>query len=153
MKPKKKEKKKYIDFDPDEYLKKQNNKSISKKSNEEKNINNKNEGNQKIKFKNSLENLVFLYPNFSRDLIEDVYNENDQNFSRTKDQLKEMSKMENDENVINENEMHIEEEDQPKISKKNNKKKKYVDISERSNFEVVASDEPIENDKDKEKDI
>ena len=153
MKQKKKEKKKYIDFDPDEYLKKQNNKSLSKKSNEEKNINNKNEGNQKIKFKNSLENLVFLYPNFSRDLIEDVYNENDQNFSRTKDQLKEMSKMENDENVINENEMHIEEEDQPKISKKNKKKKKYVDISERSNFEVVASDEPIENDKDKEKDI
>ena len=79
MKQKKKEKKKYIDFDPDEYLKKQNNKSITKKSNEEKNINNKNEGNQKIKFKNSLENLVFLYPNFSRDLIEDVYNENDQN--------------------------------------------------------------------------
>ena len=118
MKPKKKGKKKFTDFDPDEYLKKQNNKSISKKSNEEKNIN------QKIKFKNSLENLVFLYPNFSCDLIEDVYNENDQNFSRTKDQLKEMTKMENDENVINVNEINIEEEDQPKINKKNNKKKK-----------------------------
>ena len=34
-----------------------------------------------------------------------------------------MTKMENDENVINVNEMHIEEEDQPKINKKNNKKK------------------------------
>ena len=152
MKGKKKGKKKFTDFDPEEYLKKQNNKSCTKKSQEEKNINNKNEGNQKMKFKNCLENLVYLYPNFSRDLIEDVYNENNQNFSKTKDQLKELDKIENNENVINENKMQIEVEDQPKFPKKNNKKKKYVDINDCSNFEVVSSYEPIEDDKDKEED-
>ena len=137
MKGKKKGKKRFTDFDPEEYLKKQNNKSCTKKSQEEKNINNKNEGNQKMKFKNCLENLVYLYPNFSRDLIEDVYNENNQNFSKTKDQLKELDKIENNENVINENKMQIEVEDQPKFPKKNNKKKKYVDINDCSNFEVI----------------
>ena len=140
--------KKYTDFDPDEFKKKQNNKSCSKLNKQENDINNKNNQNQKLTFKNSLEKLVYLFQNFSRDMIEDVYNENNQNFSKSKDVLKELCLQENNENKINDNDMHIEEEEHV-IKKKSNKKKKFYDISEFSNLEVVASDESLGNDKDK----
>ena len=141
--------KKYKDFDLDEYIKKQNNKSCSKLDKQENNINSKNNQKQKISFKNPLEKLVFYFPNFSRDLVEDVYNENNQNYSRSKDALIKLSEEENDENKINDHEMQIEEEEHTH-KKKSGKKKKYEDISEYSNFNVVASFEDIEDDNKKE---
>ena len=141
--------KKYKDFDPDEYIKKQNNKSCSKLDKQENNDNSKNNQKQKISFKNPLEKLVFYFPNFSRDLVEDVYNENNQNYSRSKDALIKLSEEENDENKINDHEMQIEEEEHTH-KKKSGKKKKYEDISEYSNFNVVASFEDIEDDDKKE---
>ena len=141
--------KKYKDFDLDEYIKKQNNKSCSKLDKQENNINSKNNQKQKISFKNPLEKLVFYFPNFSRDLVEDVYNENNQNYSRSKDALIKLSEEENDENKINDHEMQIEEEEHTH-KKKSGKKKKYEDISEYSNFNVVASFEDIEDDDKKE---
>ena len=116
---------------------------------QENNINSKNNQKQKISFKNPLEKLVFYFPNFSRDLVEDVYNENNQNYSRSKDALIKLSEEENDENKINDHEMQIEEEEHTH-KKKSGKKKKYEDISEYSNFNVVASFEDIEDDNKKE---
>ena len=116
---------------------------------QENNINSKNNQKQKISFKNPLEKLVFYFPNFSRDLVEDVYNENNQNYSRSKDALIKLSEEENDENKINDHEMQIEEEEHTH-KKKSGKKKKYEDISEYSNFNVVASFEDIEDDDKKE---
>ena len=151
----KKGKKKYVEFDPEKYKKKQNNKSCSKENKEEKNISLTNSQKNKKTFKNCLENLYFLFPNFSSDVIEDVYHENNDNFSKTKIMLKEMSELdmnENNENQINENDMYVEEE-QHKEKKRSNKKKKLVDISDYSNFEVVANDELIGNDEEKEVNI
>ena len=148
MKKNNKGKKKLIDLD--EYIKIQNNESCSKQSNKEKekNISNNNSNNnkQKLTFKNCLENLVFLFPNFSRDLIEDIYQENNENFSHTKDKLRELSELEmneNNENTINENKMQIEEEPQ---KEKKKKKKKYIDISEKTKFEIVDKNDPIDGD-------
>ena len=147
MKKNNKGKKKFIDLD--EYIKIQNNESCSKQSNKEKekNISNNNSNNnkQKLTFKNCLENLVFLFPNFSRDLIEDIYQENNENFSHTKDKLRELSELEMNENTINENKMQIEEEPQ---KKKKKKKKKYIDISEKTKFEIVDKNDPIDDDND-----
>ena len=145
MKKNNKGKKKFIDID--DYMKKQNNESCSKQSNKEKekNISNNNSNNnkQKLTFKNCLENLVFLFPNFSRDLIEDIYQENNENFSHTKDKLRELSELEMNENKINENKMQIEEEPQ---KEKKKKKKKYIDISEKTKFEIVDKNDPIDDD-------
>ena len=145
MKKNNKGKKKLIDLD--EYIKIQNNESCSKQSNKEKekNISNNNGNNnkQKLTFKNCLENLVFLFPNFSRDLIEDIYQENNENFSHTKDKLRELSELEMNENKINENKMQIEEEPQ---KEKKKKKKKYIDISEKTKFEIVDKNDPIDDD-------
>ena len=145
MKKNNKGKKKFIDLD--EYIKIQNNESCSKQSNKEKgkNISNNNSNNnkQKLTFKNCLENLVFLFPNFSRDLIEDIYQENNENFSHTKDKLRELSELEMNENKINENKMQIEEEPQ---KEKKKKKKKYIDISEKTKFEIVDKNDPTEDD-------
>ena len=145
MKKNNKGKKKLIDLD--EYIKIQNNESCSKQSNKEKekNISNNNSNNnkQKLTFKNCLENLVFLFPNFSRDLIEDIYQENNENFSHTKDKLRELSELEMNENKINENKMQIEEEPQ---KEKKKKKKKYIDISEKTKFEIVDKNDPIDGD-------
>ena len=147
MKKNNKGKKKFIDLD--EYIKIQNNESCSKQSNKEKekNISNNNSNNnkQKLTFKNCLENLVFLFPNFSRDLIEDIYQENNENFSHTKDKLRELSELEMNENTINENKMQIEEEPQ---KEKKKKKKKYIDISEKTKFEIVDKNDPIDDDND-----
>ena len=149
MKKKNKDKKKFEDFDPKEYAKKQNNISSSKQNKSVKNsIDNKK---SKLSFQNSIENLIFNFPNFSRELIEDLYLENDENFSKTKDKLKEVSETENNENKINENDMQIEEEEQNIPKKKNTKKKKkFADISEFSNFEIVDKNDPIGLDEDDE---
>ena len=110
MKKKNKGKKKFVDFEPEEYLKKQNNISCSKQNKDDKNININTNKKQKLTFKNSVERLMFYFPNFSREIIEDVYYENDENFSRTKDKLRELSEVENNENKKDENKMEIEEE-------------------------------------------
>ena len=117
MKKKNKGKKKFVDFEPEEYLKKQNNISCSKQNKDDKNININTNKKQKLTFKNSVERLMFYFPNFSREIIEDVYYENDENFSRTKDKLRELSEVENNENKKDENKMEIEEE-QNTIKKK-----------------------------------
>ena len=145
----KKRKGKFIDFDPDEFIKMQNNKSCSKESKiQKKNILNNNQKN-KSRFQNCLEELVSLFPNFSRDIVEDIYLENNENFSKTKDKLRELSEIENNENKINENYMQIEKEEEQNEKKKCNKKKNLIDISEYSNLEVVANDESLENDKER----
>ena len=142
MKKKNKGKKKFVDFEPEEYLKKQNNISCSKQNKDDKNININTNKKQKLTFKNSVERLMFYFPNFSREIIEDVYYENDENFSRTKDKLRELSEVENNENKKDENKMEIEEE-QNTTKKKSNKKKGFQDISEYSNFEIVDKNDPI----------
>ena len=138
MKKKNRGKKNFIDLD--DYMKQQNNISCSKKEKKEKEkriVYNK----QKLNFQNCLENLYFYFPNFSRELIEDVYQENNENFSRTKEKLKELSEIDNNENKINENNMYIEEEQK---EKKKNKKKNFVDISE--NYNLQIGDENDSND-------
>ena len=135
MKKKNRGKKNFMDLD--DYMKQQNNLSCSKQDKKEKpknTINNK----QKLNFQNCLENLCFYFPNFSRELIEDVYQENDENFSRTKDKLRELSEIDNNENKINENNMCIEEEQK---EKKKNKKKIFVDISDKYNLQIADVDE------------
>ena len=150
MKKKNKGKKKLIDYD--EYMKQQNNASCSKqckKENEKEKTNlNINNNKQKISFKNCLENLVFLFPNFSRELIEDVFQENNENFSRTKDKLRELSELDEAENKINENQMQIEEETHNEKKKKKKNMKDLKDISELSNLEVVDKNEPLEEEQD-----
>jgi hypothetical protein len=121
-------KKKFMDFVPKEYAKKQNNISSSKQNKSGKNAIDKKKS--KLSFQNSIENLIFNFPNFSRELIEDLYLENDENFSKTKDKLKELSETENNENKINENDMQIEEEQNIPKKKNTKKKKKFADISE-----------------------
>ena len=81
MKKKNKGKKKFVDFEPEEYLKKQNNISCSKQNKDDKNMNINTNKKQKLTFKNSVERLMFYFPNFSREIIEDVYYENDENFT------------------------------------------------------------------------
>ena len=149
MKKKNKGKKKLIDYD--EYMKQQNNASCSKqckKENEKEKTNSNINNKQKITFKNCLENLVFLFPNFSRELIEDVFQENNENFSRTKDKLRELSELDEAENKINENQMQIEEETHNEKKKKKKNMKDLKDISELSNLEVVDKNEPLEEEQD-----
>ena len=138
MKKKNRGKKNFIDFD--DYMKQQNNLSCSKQEKKGGSNNNVNHFNnkQKLNFQNCLENLCFYFPNFSRELIEDVYQENDENFSRTKDKLRELSEIDNNENKINENNMCIEEEQK---EKKKNKKKNFVDISEKYNLQIADEDD------------
>ena len=138
MKKKNRGKKNFIDFD--DYMKQQNNLSCSKQEKKGGSNNNVNHFNnkQKLNFQNCLENLCFYFPNFSRELIEDVYQENNENFSRTKDKLRELSEIDNNENKINENNMCIEEEQK---EKKKNKKKNFVDISEKYNLQIADEDD------------
>ena len=132
-------------MDLDEYQKEQNNKSKSKAQK-------KQEKPGKIKKTTSLENLYILYPNISHDLIEEIYEENNNNFSHTKEILKKISESENNENEINnENKMEIEEDEQ-KDNKKNIKKKNKknnIDISEKAKFNIISNDDFIDINNDK----
>ena len=126
-------KKKFVELDlnkinnNDNYIKKQNNNTFSKEESKKKN-----------EFKSSLDKLIFLFPNFSSDLIKEVYEENENNYSRTKDVLRQLSEEEfgigndncinnqnnqnfdNNENVVNNSDMIIEENIINQFNKDNN---------------------------------
>ena len=161
--------KKFQDYDV--YTKNQNNDTFSKYEIEDKEeLKNNNNNN----FKSSLDKLIFLFPNFSSDLVKEMYEDNENNFSRTKDLLKRLSEEElainqkdlnqdnnneininNNENVINN--MIIENdnfEDNYKDNKEKNnfQKNKIEDITHLANFEIAESGEYLENINDK-KDI
>jgi hypothetical protein len=154
---KKRGKKKFVELDlnkinnNDNYIKKQNNKTFSKE-----------ESKKKSEFKSSLDKLIFLYPNFSSDLIEEVYEENEKNYSKTKDVLRQLSEEEfgigndncinnqnnqnfnNNENVVNNSDMIIEENiiNQNNSGKNNDSKNKNnIDITHYAKFEVVSNNE------------
>lgn len=157
-------KKKFVELDlnkinnNDNYIKKQNNNTFSKE-----------ESKKKSEFKSSLDKLIFLFPNFSSDLVKEVYEENENNYSKTKDMLRQLSEEEfgigndncinnqnnqnfnNNENVVNNNDMIIEENIIDQISKDNNqnnngknndsKNKNNIDITHYAKFEVVSNNE------------
>lgn len=168
---KKNKKKKFLDFDiynKDLLIKKENDNTFSKDDEDEKNeYNNSKKKEKKKNFNSALDELKFLFPNFSSDLVEEFYEENDKNFSRTKNILIELSEQErleninkninNNENLINENNNHNETDlikegnkvdDNYKESQDNNKKN-YLDITSLAKFEFAGNDEYIEDIKDK----
>jgi len=122
MNKKRKGKKKFKDLDEfnkwndNSFSKKQNDETFSKDNKDECNCNTK----KKYDIKSCLDKLIFLFPNFSSDFIREFYEDNDKNYSRTKDLLKKLSEEDeenkkdegniNNENVINDNNMIIEEE-------------------------------------------
>ena len=141
----KKKNKRNNGMDYDEYIKMQNNKSKSKMPKKQ----DKHDNVPKI---TSLESLCSMFPNISPGIIEDIYEENNKNFSHTKETLKIMSESENNENIINnEIKMEIEENEQKPKKKKFKKKrdKNIKDISEKAGFNVVGNDESIDNNIDK----
>ena len=168
---KKNKKKKFLDFDiynKDLLIKKENDNTFSKEDEDEKNESNNSKKKEKKKnFNSALDELKFLFPNFSSDLVEEFYEENDKNFSRTKNILIELSEQErleninkninNNENLINENNNHNETDlikegnkvdDNYKESQDNNKKN-YIDITNLAKFEFADNDEYIEDIKGK----
>ena len=157
MKKKGRGKKKFVELDlnkinnNDNFSKKQNNDTFPKE-----------EPKKKSEFKSSLDKLIFLFPNFSSDLIKEVYEENENNYSRTKDMLRQLSEEEfgnnnnnqnfiNNENVNNNSDMIIEENiinqnnkdnNQNNIGKNNDSKNKNnIDITHYAKFEVVSNNE------------
>ena len=78
---KSKKKRKFQDFH--EYTKNQNNNTISKYDKDNDN-DKENKTKKKYEFKSSLDNLIFYFPNFSSDLIKEIFEDNDKNYSRTK---------------------------------------------------------------------
>ena len=144
---KNKRKRKFQDFH--EYTKNQNNNTFSKNDIEnDKETKNK----KKYEFKSSLDKLIFLFPNFSSDLIKDVFEENDNNFSKTKEFLKKLSedesnnKIEENQNIIkeNQNNNNIIEKDKSLENNKDNYKKNNKDITHLAQFEIVYNNENIE---------
>ena len=109
-----KKKRKFQDFQ--EYTKIQNNNTFSKDDNDNYEDNNKeNNYKNKYEFKSSLDKLIFIFPNFSSDFIKELFEDNNNNFSRTKDFLTKLS----EEELENKN-----EENQNKINFDNEKEKK-----------------------------
>ena len=169
-------KKKFRDLDlyDDEFTKKQNNNTCPKNCIEDIKESNKNKNN----FKSSLDKLIFLFPNFSSDLIKEMYEDNEQNYSRTKDVLRQLSEEEfgfkenevnnnnqnpenfnNQGNLINENinENNEINDDLKDINKFNNEKSniqknKIQDITHLAKFEIAGDGEYLENIEEK-KDI
>ena len=168
---KKNKKKKFLDFDiynKDLLIKKENDNTFSKDDEDEKKETNSSKKKEKKKnFNSALDELKFLFPNFSSDLVEEFYEENDKNFSRTKDILIELSEEErleninkninNNENLINGNNNDNEEDlikDGNKVDdnykeSQDNIKKNYIDITNLAKFEFAGNDEYIEDIKDK----
>ena len=167
---KKNKKKKFLDFDiynKDLLIKKENDNTFSKDDEDEKKETNSSKKKEKKKnFNSALDELKFLFPNFSSDLVEEFYEENDKNFSRTKDILIELSEQErleninkninNNENLINGNNNDNEEDlikDGNKVDdnykeSQDNIKKNYIDITNLSKFEFAGNDEYIEDIRD-----
>lgn len=144
---KKNKKKKFQDLDAynKELLKKQNNNTFSKDDNKNKNDRVKKE------FNSCLEELIFIFPNFSPDFITEFYEDNDKNYSRTKENLIKLSEEEfgNPQNIIK-NEDTIKEnnninEEQAIKENKNDIKSKSLDITHLAKFEIADNDEYIEN--------
>ena len=164
MNKKRKGKKKFTDID--EFNKKNDN-SFSKKQNDDTfSKDNKDECTCKTKkkydIKSCLDKLIFLFPNFTSDFIREFFEDNDKNYSRTKDLLKKLSEEDeenkkdegniNNENVINNNNMIIEEEIKNEEIKNNNeknndikKKNNNIDITHFAKFEVVDNKEFLES--------
>ena len=160
MKKKNKGRKKFKELDlsktynnRDTYTKKQNDYTFSK---EETNITKK-----KNEFKSTLDKLIFLFPNFSSDMIQELFEDNEKNFSGTKDILKKLSEEEfginekidnknnqnlnNNENINNNNDMIIEENingiNKDNKNNKELKNKNNIDITHFAKFEVVDNNE------------
>ena len=160
MKKKKGKKKKFKNFEfIDSYnnnqnIKNQNDDTFYKDDKYESNYTKKNND---FKLKTALDKLIFLFPNFSSDVIKDFYEENDNNFSRTKDILKQLSEIDNpiEENKIyknnenNDNNMIIEENEikEGNNNNKNNneKNKNRMDITHLAQFEIAGNDENLED--------
>ena len=167
MKKRKGKKKKFENFEFNKtYNKTYNSNQLTQKQNDdtfykddfydESNYNTK----KKNDFKSSLDKLIFLFPNFSSDFIIEFYEENDKNFSRTKEYLKQLSETENQINNenqnfnnnenINNNNMIIEENiinENNKDNYKNNneKNKNSIDITHYAQFEIAGNNEVLEN--------
>ena len=148
---KNKGKKKFVDLDiksasfSNYYQSTQNDDTLNKKKSN--NYNNSNDTNIPIKlkktqnFKSSLEKLIFYFPNFSSDFIKEMYEENNNNYSKTKNLLYQLTETEKNDSES------ITQEPQPDINKTNNKNSKYneiIDITNLAKFEI--SDKIDDND-------
>ena len=158
---KKNKKKKFLDFDSynrDLLIQKENDNTFSKDNEDlkyEKNYLKKKE--KKKNFNSALDELKFLFPNFSSDLVEEFYEEFNKNFSRTKDYLIKLSEQEglennynksikNNENITNENNIDNEKvENKIDDNNKYNFKKNNIDITNLAKFEIAGYDEYIED--------
>ena len=151
-----KKKRKFQDFQ--EYTKIQNNNTFSKDDNDNYEDNNKeNNYKNKYEFKSSLDKLIFLFPNFSSDFIKEVFEDNNKNFSRTKDILTKLSEEElENKNEENQNKINFDNEKEKKINNniieekklfennKDNYKTNNKDITHLAQFEIVDKDDNIE---------
>ena len=165
---KKNKKKKFRDLD--EYNKEYNNNLTKKQNNDTFSKYDKEESNnikKKNDFKSSLDKLIFLFPNFTPDLIQDTYEENDNNYSKTKEFLTKLAEEEddnknNEENKINVNNNIINDSNKINEEEKdrnNNNLKNNIDITYMAKFEVFDDNEFLggnqeknkENKKEKEK--
>ena len=154
---KKNKKKKFQDLDTynkELLIKKQNDDTFSKDDYKDKN--NSKDNKMKKEFNSCLEELIFIFPNFSPDFITEFYEDNDKNYSRTKENLIKLSEEElrNDKNItknenkINDNDYNINE---PLIKdNKNENKNKSLDITHLAKFEIADNNEYIENIDEKE---
>ena len=127
---KKIKKKKFVDIDKYKnnlLEEKQNNNTFSKDDEDDKNdLDNKKikQKNKDKDFKSALDKLKFYFPNFSSDFVEEYYEENNNNYSKTKELLTKLSideRIENNSNqIINKNENFV-------GGKNNNDKKHNID--------------------------
>ena len=148
-----KKKRKFQDFH--EYTKNQNNNTFSK---EDKDNDKENKTKKKYEFKSSLDNLIFYFPNFSSDFIKDIFEDNDKNYSRTKEILKKLSEeeLENNKNEENQNKINLNDNKDKNINNniieekklnennKDNIKNNNKDITHLAQFEIVDKDDNIE---------
>ena len=163
---KKIKKKKFVDIDKYKnnlLEEKQNNNTFSKDDEDDKNdLDNKKikQKNKDKDFKSALDKLKFYFPNFSSDFVEEYYEENNNNYSKTKELLTKLSideRIENNSNqIINKNENFVggknNNDKKHNINKnknedinKDNNKNNYVDITYLAKFQIADNNEYIEN--------
>ena len=146
-----KKKRKFQDFQ--EYTKNQNNNTFSKDDNNNYEDNNKeNNYKNKYEFKSSLDKLIFIFPNFSSDFIKEVFEDNNNNFSRTKDFLTKLSEEElENKNEENQNKINFDNEKEKKINNniiEQNKINFDNEKEKKINNNIIEEKKLFENNKD-----
>ena len=152
---KKNKKKKFTDID--EYNKEYNNNLSKKRNNDtfskydkDKDDNCNNNTKKKNDFKSSLDKLIFLFPNFSPDFVQEFYEENDSNYSRTKELLTKLSEEDEDnkdnkDNNENKDNKEIKDNKDKDKEEKNNNEKNIINDDDNNN--IINEEENNNNNK------